>query len=66
VGMGLGYALYQELLSKLPTEEIHSVLAGIALPNLASIKLHNSLGFTKIGTFPEVGFKQGRYIDVAW
>jgi phosphinothricin acetyltransferase len=44
----------------------HRAYAGIALPNAASIALHERVGFDHIGTFHEVGFKLGRWIDVAW
>lgn len=45
---------------------MHRLLAGIALPNRASVALHESLGFTVLGTFHEVGRKFGRYVDVRW
>jgi phosphinothricin acetyltransferase len=41
-------------------------VGGIALPNEASVALHESLGFVKIGQFKEVGFKLGRWIDVGY
>ena len=45
---------------------VHRALGGIAEPNPASIALHEALGFRHLGTFTEVGFKYGRYWDVAW
>lgn len=42
------------------------MLAGIALPNDASVGLHEAVGFVPIGTFQQVGFKHGRWHDVGW
>ena len=47
-------------------EDVHRVYGGIALPNDASIALHERFGFERVATFGEVGFKFGRYWDVAW
>ena len=66
VGRGYGRALYTHLLELLADQPVHRAVAGVALPNDASIALHTSLGFRPIGTFSDVGFKHGRYIDVAW
>lgn len=44
----------------------HRAYAGIALPNPASVALHEKLDFTQAGIFREVGYKFGRYCDVAW
>lgn len=40
--------------------------AGTTLPNDASVKLHTAMGFTPIGVFRSVGWKFGRWHDVAW
>jgi len=40
--------------------------AGITLPNEASVALHESLGFTQVGTMREVGWKLGAWRDVGW
>ena len=45
---------------------LRAAFAGIALPNDASIGLHEALGFTKIGVYREVGWKLGDWRDVAW
>ncbi|MEM0968922.1 MAG: arsinothricin resistance N-acetyltransferase ArsN1 family B [Verrucomicrobiota bacterium] len=66
VGKGLGRTLYTELLQRLTEESLHSVIAGIALPNPASIALHEKLGFVKAGQFREVGRKFDRWIDVGY
>ena len=65
-GKGQGSLLYQGLFGRLINTGVHSAVAGIALPNEASVRLHRKLGFQLIGNFPEVGLKQGRLIDVAW
>lgn len=65
-GNGIGTKLYQALISRLEALSIHSVLGGIALPNPASIALHEKLGFEKIAHFKEVGWKMQRWIDVGY
>jgi L-amino acid N-acyltransferase YncA len=63
---GVGRALYSILLSELTRRGFHAAFAGIALPNLASVALHESLGFEPLGVYREVGFKFGRWHDVGW
>ena len=66
-GSGVGSALYDELLARLErTPAVKLAVAGIALPNEASIRLHLSKGFTYVGTFTRVGTKFGREWDVSW
>jgi phosphinothricin acetyltransferase len=65
-GNGIGTKLYQELLNKLMALGYHSILGGIALPNDASIALHEKLGFVKVGQLKEVGFKFNEWIDVGY
>lgn len=66
-GRGLGPRLYGHLLDTLATEtDVHLALGGIALPNPASIALHERFGFRPVGTFHEVGFKFGKHWDVRW
>ena len=62
-GQGLGSQLYDALFGSI--DSIHRVSAWIALPNPASMAQHHRFGFTEIGTLSEIGFKHGRYIDVA-
>ena len=66
VGKGIGTRLYKELLRLLQNGGHHAVLGGIALPNDASVALHEKLGFEKIAHFKEVGFKFGKWIDVGY
>ena len=63
---GIGKKLYVELLKQLSKKGVHTVIAGIALPNQPSVVLHESLGFKKVAHFKEVGFKFGTCIDVAY
>ena len=66
-GSGIARALYTALIAVLEEEPtVHRAYGGVALPNEASIALHQRLGFEQVGTFSEVGFKFGRYWDVAW
>jgi phosphinothricin acetyltransferase len=65
-GRGVGTSLYGALFDALREEDLHRALAGIALPNPASIALHRSFGFTQVALFTEQGRKFGRYWDVAW
>ncbi|MHB8584955.1 MAG: GNAT family N-acetyltransferase [Thermoplasmatota archaeon] len=66
VGRGVGRALYDKLFGLLDAAPVHSVVAGIALPNRGSVALHEAHGFRLLGTFHEVGYKFGRFWDVAW
>ena len=65
-GRGIGKALYAALIDELRARSFHTVIGGIALPNEASIGLHERSGFKKVAHFEQVGFKQGRWIDVGY
>jgi phosphinothricin acetyltransferase len=65
-GRGLGSQLYGALIAELRHRGLHCVIGGAALPNPASVALHEKLGFSKVAEFREVGFKFGRWIDVAY
>jgi len=65
-GRGIGRRLYEVLIPRLRDCGIHVVIAGVALPNPASVRLHEGLGFEPVGTFREVGHKFDRWIDVAY
>ncbi|MEU4795200.1 N-acetyltransferase family protein [Streptomyces sp. NPDC023327] len=65
-GRGIGTLLYTALFTALEREDLHRAYAGIALPNPASVRLHERFGFRHVGTYEEVGRKFGRYWDVAW
>lgn len=63
---GLGQALYRALLIRLRDAGVHLVIGGIALPNDASVALHEAMGYRKAAHFSEVGFKFDRWIDVGY
>jgi phosphinothricin acetyltransferase len=63
-GQGIGKQLYVELFEQLRMKEYRSVIAGISLPNEASVAAHRSMGFRKAGFFEKVGYKFDRWIDV--
>lgn len=65
-GHGYGKQLYRELLQRLKTLGCHVVIAGIALPNEASVKLQAAFGFEKVAHFREVGYKHQRWVDVGY
>jgi L-amino acid N-acyltransferase YncA len=66
MGRGVGTALYRELIDALRRLGVHCTVGGIALPNSASIALHEKLGFRKIGQFVEIGRKFDRWVDVGY
>lgn len=63
---GIGRMLYAALLPFLAAKGSHAAFAGIALPNEASIGLHEAMGFTPVGVYREVGWKLGGWRDVGW
>jgi phosphinothricin acetyltransferase len=63
---GIGTALYRSLFEAIDRTQIHRSYAAIAMPNPASIRLHENVGFERVGYFSEQGWKFGRYWDVAW
>lgn len=63
---GLGTRLYRTLFNILGRQGFHGLFAGITLPNAASVALHRTMGMTEVGVYHEVGFKFGRWHDVAW
>lgn len=65
-GQGIGGRLYATLLDAVRALGMHIVIGGVALPNAASVALHERLGFHKVAHFEQVGYKQGRWIDVAY
>lgn len=65
-GRGVGRRLYADLVPRLDALGYRTIIAGIALPNAASVRLHESFGLRHAGTLPRVGFKLGRWIDVGY
>lgn len=66
IGRGIGTRLYEALFSALRQSKMHVVMGGIALPNDASVAMHEKLGFEKVAHFREVGCKFGKWIDVGY
>lgn len=65
-GQGLGRRMYDDLLARVRADGIHVALALVALPNPASVALHERCGFEHLGTMREVGWKFERWLDTAW
>jgi L-amino acid N-acyltransferase YncA len=65
-GQGVGRGLYDVLIPTLQGQGFRSAFAGIALPNAASIGLHEAVGFELLGVYKEVGFKLGQWRDVGY
>ena len=65
-GRGGGRLLYDALFTRLAARGYRTAVAGMTLPNDASEALHRSLGFEPVGTYRRIGYKFGRWRDVAW
>ena len=65
-GKGLGKTLLGNLLAEVRKTGLHALVAGITLPNERSTGMCESLGFKKIGQFNEIGYKNGRWLDVGY
>lgn len=65
-GRGVGKRLYLTLFEELVRLGYFQAFAGIALPNTASVTLHETVGFQHLGTYRNVGFKLGAWHDVGW
>lgn len=63
---GIGRTLYAALLPQAANLGYHAAFAGIALPNEASVNLHQSMGFEAVGIYREVGYKFGAWHNVQW
>jgi L-amino acid N-acyltransferase YncA len=66
IGSGVGTELYRHLLTDLTERKRHVAIGGIALPNDASVALHEKFGFEKAAHYREVGRKFDRWIDVGY
>jgi len=65
-GEGLGRSLYELLFARLRQQNFQIACAGITLPNDASVRLHEALGFLRVGVSPRIGWKGGGWHDVSW
>ena len=63
---GMGRAIYSTLLPLLKLQGFFNAFAGIALPNTASVGLHEAMGFRPVGIYRSVGYKLGAWRDVGW
>jgi L-amino acid N-acyltransferase YncA len=63
---GIGRALYSVLFERLRAGGMWTLCAGITQPNDASNALHRSMGFTSVGSFRRIGWKEGAWQDVLW
>lgn len=63
---GVGRALYEELFARLRAQRFRIACAGITLPNDASVKLHERMGFEPVGVYRRIGWKAGEWRDVGW
>lgn len=63
---GIGRRLYQTLFALLIRQGYYNAYGGITVPNVASIGLHESLGFQRVGIYRRVGYKLGAWRDVGW
>lgn len=65
-GRALGRTVMQALIAAARQNDIHAMIGGIDAANASSIALHERLGFKHVGTLPQVGFKFGRWLDLAF
>jgi phosphinothricin acetyltransferase len=63
---GVGKALYTQLIARSRQAGFHVAVGGITMPNDASVRLHESMGFTKVGVFRQVGRKFDQWHDTGW
>jgi L-amino acid N-acyltransferase YncA len=63
---GAGRALYEDLFGRLAQRGFRMAVAGMTLPNDASVGLHRAMGFEPVGTYRRIGYKLGTWHDVAW
>ena len=65
-GKGAGRRLYEALFDLMRRQNLRTACAGIALPNAASVGLHEALGFERVGVYRAIGYKAGAWHDVVW
>jgi L-amino acid N-acyltransferase YncA len=63
---GIARALYTELFARLKKKGLVNIIAGVTLPNEASVRLHESMGFRQVGIFKDLGFKMNQWWDVGF
>jgi L-amino acid N-acyltransferase YncA len=65
-GQGVGRLLYGALIDTLRAQGFVQAVAVVSLPNEYSIQLHEAVGFRRAGILREMGFKQGRWLDIGF
>ena len=65
-GRGIATLLYKALFPEITRRGFHTAIAGVSLPNEASVKLHEKFGMVQVAHFKEVGFKFDRWIDTGY
>jgi L-amino acid N-acyltransferase YncA len=65
-GRGIGSLLYGALIPELRTRGFRNAIGGIGLPNAASVRLHERMGFVKVAEFPNIGIKFGSWMNVGY
>lgn len=65
-GCGVANALMPVLIDLARVGDVHSIVAGVEASNTASIAMHEKFGFRQVGLLPQVGFKFGRWLDLAY
>ncbi|MEN6596122.1 MAG: N-acetyltransferase family protein [Clostridiaceae bacterium] len=65
-GRGLGKSFYTALMELLPLQNVKNVYGCVLCPNESSERLHDSLGFSRVGVFRSTGYKCGAWRDVVW
>jgi L-amino acid N-acyltransferase len=65
-GLGLGKQLMMAVIEQAQLQNKHVMIGAIDAANQASLKLHTDLGFERVGTLPQVGFKFGQWLDLAF
>lgn len=65
-GKGIGTLLFNELLNRAEKSEIENIVSLIEVKNEASILLHEKMGFEKVANLNNVGFKNGKYLNLCY
>ena len=65
-GRGIGTKLLEALVERARQSDVHAIIAAIEASNASSIRLHQKLGFNRVGLLPQVGTKFGKWLDLAY
>jgi phosphinothricin acetyltransferase len=63
-GAGLGRALMHALEEHARAAGVHCLIAGVSAENPSGLRFHGAIGFEEVARLPEVGFKNGRFLDL--